>query len=174
MSSYVYLKDFERQNQFDLLLDELEKSIDVDDKNNSSAPNSNIYPFIFDILIDRKVYKVQFLKHKKILDKYTYKILYDYTPNVSNIKSIKNFRKMYTPHNEMSYFDGNYIHIYATNYLESIDFLLLILTGIHHFQGLIDPDGMAYEAKYNYITFDKNIYNNPKKYIINKIYDLIN
>lgn len=174
MSSYIYLKNFENENQFNLLLDELQKSIDIDNKNDVSYPNSNIYPFIFDVLIDNIVYKVQFLKHKKVIDKYTYKILYDYTPNIANIKSIKKFRKMYTPHNEMSYFDGNYIHVYATNYLESIDFLLLILTGIHHFHGLIDPDGISYESKYNEITFDKNIYNKPKKYIINKIYDLIN
>lgn len=172
MSSYIYLKDFEQENQFNLLLDELEKSIDIDDKNDVSGPNSNIYPFIFDILIENKIYKVQFLKHRKVIDKYTYKILYDYTPNIINIKNIKKFRKMYTPHNEMCYFDGNYIHIYATNYLESIDFLLLILTGIHHFYGLIDPDGSSYESKYNQVTFDKNIYNKPKKYIINQIYSL--
>jgi hypothetical protein len=173
MSSYIYLKDFENENQFNLLLDELEKSINVDDKNDVSGADSNYFPFIFDVLIENNIYKVQFLKHKKVLDKYTFKILYDFNPKMLNLKLLKKYRKLYTPHFEMSYFDGNYIHIYATNYLESIDFLLLTLTGFHHFNGLLDIDGLEYNEKYDEYTFDKNIFNKPKKYIINKIYNLV-
>lgn len=173
MTSYIYLKDFEKENQFSLLLDELEKYINIDDKNEASIPNSELFPFIFDVIINDEMYKVQFLKHKKVIDKYTFKILFDYTPNMNNIKLLKKYRKIYTPHCDMSYFDGNYINIYATNYLESIDFLLIILTGVHHFNGLVDNRGFEYDNKYNDITFDKNIFNNSKKYIINSIYNII-
>lgn len=174
MTSYVFLKEFENENQFNLLLDELQKSINVDDQDpNSIKPNSNIYPFVFDVLIDNIIYKIQFLKYKKVLNKFTFKILYDFYPKIFNIKLIDRFRKIYTPHAEMSYFDGNYLHIYASNYLESIDFLYLILTGTHYFKGMIDTDALEYNLVYDTITFDKNIFFKPKKYIINKIYDLI-
>jgi len=174
MTSYVFLKDFENENQFNLLLDELEKSVNVDDKDPESIkPNAIIFPFVFDVIVDNNLYKIQFLKYKKVINKFTFKILYDFTPKVFNIKLIRKFRKIYTPHVEMSYFDGNYLHIYASNYMESIDILYLILTGTHHFKGVIDLDGVEFNLIYDTITFDKSIFTSPKKYIINKIYDLI-
>ena len=97
MTSYVFLKEFENENQFNLLLDELQKSINVDDQDpNSIKPNSNIYPFVFDVLIDNIIYKIQFLKYKKVLNKFTFKILYDFYPKIFNIKLIDRFRKIYT------------------------------------------------------------------------------
>jgi len=171
MTSHILLKDFENENRFNLLLDEMEKSLNVDDKSVSNLPNSEEFSFLFDILIDDKVYKVQFLKFTKIINKYTYKILFDFTPTMTNINHIKKYRTIYTPHYNMSYFDGNYIHIYATTYMESIDLLLLLLTGTHHFQGFVDVDAIEYIKKFNKITYDKNIFLNPTKFIINKLYE---
>jgi len=164
--NFILLRDFENSRSFEKLFNDTLKNIPFQ----NNLPNNKLYPYISDIYIDNVLYKVVFKKFVNIFNKYIYKVLYNYTPNMNNIKDINNYRDILTPHYNMSYFDGNYINIYASNYLESIDFLLLILTKYHHFKGILDIDGYRYKEVKNRITSDKSIYNNDNKYIINQLY----
>lgn len=160
MKNIIFLKSFENKNNFKTLYDQTYEKLDPNSKNNYSLslPDKNKFSFVFTFydFEKNKVIYCKFLNHTPFINKYSYCFTDNYIPTMSNLKIFfsRNDEVVSNIYN-YSYYDGSRIHIYATNYLESIDILLTIVNGKHYFKGFNDYNFSIFNEKFNKLNIDK-------------------